>query len=625
MLTAQITDTLSAAPDSSNVLFMNRTIPDKALQPLDLLNVRNAPLKDVFRGIAAKYNLSIAVDEAIDRQVTYRLSEIPVHEAILFMANDNGLLVSIEGSIYRIIMPEPVKPDPVPLNITWENSRLSLDVRSEPLEKVIYTIQEKTGKNIIINRGTDGKVTGFLQEVDFETGLTALLKSNGFIMRSRNGIYTIDRDGYSGMDQDKKQDKAFWIDVRDSLLQVQVSDTELKVIIKEASRALGINVIMLSEITGKVNADFTGLTFVRMLDYLFKGTDYTYRIEDDIVLIGDKKISGMATIRLIKLGHLKAEGIIEQIPEVLKGKSQLNIIKEHNAIMVIGSQDVIREVETYIRHIDYPIPQVLIEAIVIDFETTDMRDFSINAQRGQSGDTTSAPLQTLYHLLFPEINVTATGGFLNKSLNYYGPKYNVGNIGRLPEDFLLNLRMLQQKGKVNIRSNPQIATLNGHTAHITIGTTQYYKLTQETMPFISNPTNPFNQVSQRFEQIKAETKLEITPWVSATGEITTEIKPTFDEPTQGGFNAEVPPTINHKELESTVRLRDGETIVLGGLIRDEDTETITKFPILGDIPYIGKLFRNKNFKKSKKQLMIYITPHLIYSGLNAPFIGSEIQ
>lgn len=611
-----VSDTTAVQPDT--LFFQGMPVPENACLPLEMVSVKNTPLKDVFRSLATKYNLNIFVDDAISQQITVRLTDISVHEAVEFLASEYDLLLSLKGTIYKVRMPEPVKPEPKPLNIRYKNNRLTLDIHSEPLDKVIYTIQEKTGKNIILNRGVDGRVTGFLQDVAFESGLSTLLKSNGFVMRTKEDIYIIDRDGRTRAGETGEQ-KSFWVDVQDSLLYVEVIEGELNIIIQEAAGAMGINVIMLSPISGKLSARFNGLTFDRMLDYLFKGTDFTYRKDGDVYLLGDKKISGMASIRLIKLGHLKAEGIIEQLPADLTSKATLQVIKEHNAVMAVGSQDVIREVEEFIHQIDYPIPQVLIEAIVVDFNTTDLRELSINAWRETADDTSG---NVFSQLLFPALDVTATGGFLNKSIQYNGPRFNITNIGKLPEDFLLQLRALEQKKKVNIKSNPQIATLNGHSASIKIGSTQYYKLQTQT-PYVGG-NNVINPITERFQEIKAEISLEITPWVSASGEITTEIKPSFSTP-KGGFNSETLPTIDHRNLESTVRLRDGETIVLGGLIQETDEKTISKFPVLGDIPFLGQLFKNRNYNKTKAQLMIYITPHLMYSGMSMPYRESSIR
>ena len=114
---------------------------------------------------------------------------------------------------------------------------------------------------------------------------------------------------------------------------------------------------------------------------------------------------------------------------------------------------------------------------------------------------------------------------MNKALdNLFG----LGKIVRLPDDFFARIRALSVEGRASIRSRPQIATLNGHTASLTIGTTQYYLLRSQT-PYQS-PSTVLLQQSQRFEKIEANVVLDITPWVSASGEITADIRPEFSAP-----------------------------------------------------------------------------------------------
>lgn len=197
----------------------------------------------------------------------------------------------------------------------------------------------------------------------------------------------------------------------------------------------------------------------------------------------------------------------------------------------------------------------------------------------------------------------------NRALAPGGNLFGIANLGRLPDDFYFRIQALSQEGIVNIKSRPQISTLNGHTASIEIGTTQYFLL-KSTTP-LQSPNQIVTQETERFEQIEANVLLEITPWVSSSGEVTAEIHPEFNTPV-GNLNADVPPTINSRVLDSTVRLKDGETIILGGLIQESEVENLNKVPILGDIPLLGRLFRNKYTSMDKSELVIFITPHVFY-------------
>jgi type IV pilus assembly protein PilQ len=194
-------------------------------------------------------------------------------------------------------------------------------------------------------------------------------------------------------------------------------------------------------------------------------------------------------------------------------------------------------------------------------------------------------------------------------VNLFGHDLDIGSLGTLPADFYLRLKALAEKGLANIKSRPLLATLNGQQAQLSIGTTQYYLL-KTTTPYRDQNQVIF-QESQNFQTIVADVKLEITPYVGADSMITVEIKPDFQTPV-GQFNANVPPTINHRSLNSTIVVKDGETIVLGGLIEESETETRSQIPLLGSIPILGNLFSSTKKSDRKSELIIYVTPHISY-------------
>ena len=585
-----------------------RALPRNGIHAMiELLDFKNAEVKDVFRGLAKKYNLNIFVDDAIAQRITLHLSNISVENAIQFIAEENGLVLTCDNGIYKIMLPEIPKPQPKPLLIDYKDALLSLNIENEPLEKVVQRLSEISQRSILLNHGTSGSISGQLQSVPFETGLQLLMKTNGFVVREKNGVFIIERDGLARSGSSKESGPSFWIDVQDSLISLDVSNANLTDVILEISNQLDVDIFTYGKIEGQINAHCSLVPFESVLAYLFKGTNYTFRKEDNIYFIGDKGVSGIGSIRLIRLNYIKAEGIVELLPPSIARNATLQVIKEHNALMVVGAQDMIRETEAFIKEMDYPIPQILIEAIVVDFSTSDIGELGVTASWTADGSDTSGTINA--GSLFPALNISASGDLINEAIDFHAPRLGIKKIGKLPNNFVLGLKALETQGKAKIRSRPQIATLNGHSASIKIGTTQYYQL-ESFQPIVGGNT-AFTQTSQRFEKITAEISLTIVPWVSASGEITTEIKPEFSTPR--GFDPKIPPTIDHRILESTVRLRDGETIVLGGLTKESDTESVQKIPFLGDLPIIGRLFQNKSHNKGQDELMIYITPHLNYA------------
>ena len=362
-------------PDSVRSDEVQLSIPENALHKIQLMDYRNTPIKDVIRAIATNYNLNIFVDDAIEFRITVRLTDITAHDALLFIVKEYGLRMSLEQSIYKIYIPQLPKPVPEPPSVSYENGLVSLDIKNKDISDVIRTLAETTGMNIVLDQGVNGNVTGFLQNVPFETGLDVLMKSNGFVVRKKDDIYFIDRKRSYTSQPGKKAGQNYWVDVRDSLVSLDVAGGELSQVVHEIARQMGKDLFILNPLKGQVNAQCVDLNFENVMDYLFKGTDYTYRKEDATYLIGDKRLSGIASTEMIHLNHIKAEGIIDVLPPNLKSIANLQVIKEHNSLMVVGTQDVIREVDGFIRKIDYPIPQILIEALVVDYNTSRIGSF----------------------------------------------------------------------------------------------------------------------------------------------------------------------------------------------------------------------------------------------------------
>lgn len=132
------------------------------------------------------------------------------------------------------------------------------------------------------------------------------------------------------------------------------------------------------------------------------------------------------------------------------------------------------------------------------------------------------------------------------------------------------------------------------------------------------------KTTQRFEKVEANSNITVTPYVTGEGEITCEIVPDFSEP-EKSFNSSEMPTLNKRYVKSSVRLRNGETIVLGGMVKESETDVFKQVPFLGSIPIIGWLFRNVEHVVSRSQLLIFVTPSIYYGSEGSVDIEKEIE
>ncbi|MFV1883195.1 MAG: hypothetical protein ACMZ7B_01700 [Balneola sp.] len=613
----QYMDYLESIIDSNMVQVNLNNLPESLFQLVENLNVSNIDSRDFLRALGRQYDVNIIVENRINRQLTLRLSDVTVIEVLIFISQEYNLSLSQSGQVFRIReyvapVPEPVVAQPL---ITYKDGLLSLDLEQVELSILTRELTLATGRNIIIRNGVRGTISGYLNDVQFENGLNILLNNNGFSLREKDGVFIVDRFGFSGTEQGNTSN--FWVTMENGLVSLDVVNAPVTDVIREIGYQSDVNMITYGLPTTTITAKANNLTIEQALTYIFRGTEFTFRKEGEMYILGDKNTSGIASHKLIRLKHVRSDVIVELIPQSITQNASVQVIKEQNGLMVIGTNDVIVELENFIEQIDFPTPQIMIEALVVDVNSSDMYQLGVSLAQGGAPDSS---FFNPFSILFGQgsdqrggLTMQGSGRDINSAFSSGGNLFGIQNLGRMPQDFFFRIQALDQEGLVSVQSRPQISTLNGHTASIEIGTTQYFLLTSTTP--LQSPNQIVTQESQRFESIEANVLLEITPWVSASGDVTVEVHPEFNTPV-GSLNADVPPTINSRVLDSTVRLKDGETIILGGLIQESESESINKVPILGNIPLLGRLFRNKSTSMMKFELVIFITPHVFYGDGN---------
>jgi type IV pilus assembly protein PilQ len=564
------------------------------------LDFSSLPLFEALTAISRAYNLSMYIDSSVVGTITLRLDNVSLNDALLFIIREHKLAWERTGHIIKIYKPVPVPPAPKPLKITYVNDLLSADLTSADLARVAQTVTDLTGNNVVLQNGVHGAISGKITHLKPDKALEVLLTTNGF-------TYTkVDNVVYVGMPADGQSGgpRARNLNVRcdSGLVSLEVTNTALAEVLPSLSRQCTISLFVQTPLEGTVTASLVSKTIEEALTYLLLTTAYSFKEINGIFFVGKRESEDLYDTRLLTVNHLIAANVEPLVPASLGKQVTLKVDKEHNGLLVTGPRTAIARIEDFLREVDIPTAQVLFEVLVVDYNTTDRAEFNLTLNNFGK-DTTGKTY-------FPNIDLAANGKDFNEDLNSLSRHLGVSNLGTLPPDFYIRLQMMQTEGKANIRSHPKIASLNGHSASIKIGTTQYYLLKSTTI-YPSQQTSISTETSERFEKVEADMSLEVTPYVNTTGELIVDVKPEFNTPAQA-FNPEIPPTINRRVLNSTVRLKDGETIVLGGLVQTNKTATVDKLPILGSIPIIGRLFQNRFSVDQNSELMIYITPHVYY-------------
>lgn len=354
------------------------------------------------------------------------------------------------------------------------------------------------------------------------------------------------------------------------------------------------------------------------------------------------------------------KGIKETVRKLLTPNGDLSVDARTNSLIVTDIPSRLASIEKSIQDLDSQLPQILIEAKIVELGSTDLQQLGIkwtslaNYQLGYH-----SPVRTLSDTKARGRNisdgntyetandteiadelvsnpkegtssetVTTTSSLVNNlgrsltdTLTRSAAKSDISSAILSADDFTVTLSLLLTDNNVDIVSSPNIVTTHGKEAKITVG--EKYPI-----PQYSFNTSTSTWEVQGFEYKDIGILLRVIPYAAKKDEnITIEVHPEVSSITDyvnfGGAGGAKIPIISTREATTNVAIRDGDTLAIGGLLKDKDDTTIVKVPLLGDLPFLGNLFRHKEATKSKSNLIIFITPHILKNGRLPPNATSE--
>ena len=582
------------------------------------LNVKNTEIRDLLQGMAVQYGLNLFLAPDVRGPVTVNFNNQPLKDALRLLLQWNGYDYTIDGGTIHVMKhvekaPEPPKPPEKRFRVENRNNVLTIDVEDAPLDKVVRKIVEVTGKNILLERGENKSVSLFVQNMPFERAIRHVAEVAELDYEDEGGIISIKKATWNLGGNRNEGGGRFRVRlVSDSLLNIEAIEAPLASLLSEVLAQTKLNTMVYGKIEGQVTAHISEISIREALKFLFRGTSYTFWERDGVYFIGPHEMQTADNSLLIKLKHLRAEDVIKLLPTTLTKSTQIQVVKSQNALMAVGNYDVLDAISQYVDKMDLPVAQILIEVLVVDMDIEKGHSHGLNLLFGKASQHMGS------EKLFPSIDQTLNAKQTQRIFNGLG----LGEVVSIPKDMVTKINAMEQEKILDVKARSQIATLNGETAVLTIGQTQYYMMSSEVDYNQGDAVT--SKTTQRFEQIEANSNITVTPYVTGEGEITCEIVPDFSEP-EGSFNSTVPPTLNKRYVKSSVRLRDGETIVLGGMVKESVNDVYNQVPFLGSIPVLGWLFKNVERVHSKSQLLIFVTPHIYYGHEGSVDLADEIE
>ena len=309
---------------------------------------------------------------------------------------------------------------------------------------------------------------------------------------------------------------------------------------------------------------------------------------------------------------LKSKNVVKVTTSRSEGNASLEGVtiiadEPNNALIVMAEPQQYRMLSKIIKHLDVMPLQVLIDATIVAVKLEDNLAYGVKWLFKNSGPDGLQGIGIL-GTIAEGATAAATGGFS------YG-------LTRGTDDIRLVFNALAKDDKVNVLSSPSLMVLNNQEATIKVGDSVPIRTTESTNT--SGALNPIQTSS--IEMLDTGVILKVKPRVNASGMIILEIDQSVDNAIQTESSEIDSPTILKRQIQTTVTVVDGESIVLGGLISEEHSYINTGIPFLKDIPYVGWLFGTQGKKVVKNELIVVITPRVVANKFDARKVTDEFK
>lgn len=424
-----------------------------------------------------------------------------------------------------------------------------------------------------------------------------------------------------------------------ALVTMDFQDASLVAILKALSEQSGLNFVAGESVKDKkISLFMNQVTVKEALETILRTSNLTYEQAggSNIFIVKESGKPPVETItRIVTLNYASAVDRKEKIgeneevlTEGLDGVIESLLTKEHgnllrdertNTLIITDIPEQVERIEKVIKELDTKTPQVMIEAEVLETGANVLRDLGIK-WGNQAGE--------LFKFAGPQRSTTfpfarnVSGLFKNSSApTTFVTSSTVGTTGTTSttaqgeppagivslNELQLILKAVENNSKTKILARPKILTLNNRPAEIRITE----KTAVASVTTLASSSNLSTATTGQAERIDTGIILKVTPQVNKDGYITMLIEPSVTTPEPSEFFPGVFVDPQTRSTRTNVMIKDGETIVIGGLMNQDYEDAVRKVPIMGDIPILGHFFRTKTKSHVDKELVVFITPHIV--------------
>lgn len=572
-------------------------------QRLDL-SISNMMVNDFLNNIAKAAGVNMNVSSDVNNPITCNFKQIRIIDILFFVCKEFGLDIDTTGrilSVYRY--KEPFK-EPV-INLTYDSleHKISFDFMDAKLVNVGRLFSSKTGVNMVIPQELfNFQVSAFGKNMNIENAIQSIAAVNKLSSNKKDETtWTVYREEEVGASPRRFRRLRADELIVDSLRQItaRISNGNMQSIIPDVCEQLGLNYFFTERIDQTTGICVENVDFDTFLKVLFTGTNLTWRQENGIYIFG--KAGGNGSLNAVKVVPMKyrtVEKVVDYIPAELKKNIEILTFPDQNSLILSGDQRNVLQTYNFIREIDKSVPLISIDVIILDATDNNTREAGITMGLSEKPVVTSGT--------FPGINMTLSSSSVNKLINSFNGFGSI-NLGKVTPNFYMSLKLLEENGKVIIRSTPRLSTLNGHKATLKSGEMKYYK---ESQTNIIGTQSPLTSNSYQWKNVEANLTLDITPFVSLDSCITLQVDLKQSEFMEREIK-EAPPGTANRSFNSIIKVRNQEMVLLGGIERNLSSLTSKGLPFISRIPVLRWIFGSSSKKNEIRKLNIFIKPMLI--------------
>ncbi|MBI4398490.1 MAG: secretin and TonB N-terminal domain-containing protein [Candidatus Omnitrophica bacterium] len=418
-------------------------------------------------------------------------------------------------------------------------------------------------------------------------------------------------------------------------VNLDFKEADIRSVLRVIALKGGVNIVAGPEVVGTVTVRLQNVPWEKALEVVLKTYGYVFERDGNVVRVTTKDRIDQEQLESLTffLNYSTATEVADAVSELLTDRGKVKAVVRTNTVIVTDTAANLYKVSQVVHTLDQKTPQAYIDSKIIAVQLDETENLGIDwnvagtlrgaaipttfpFNAGERGPIPTAQAPTFMPIIaastLPTVNPLNPRAFpilgANVASTIVGQTYTLGTLSLAA--FTATLNFLKTRGDTKVVSNPRIVVLNNQTAKVQVGQQIYipnFELNEQTGAYVVND----------FEKRDVGVLMNVTPHINTTEEILVDVKPEVStflgySAVSTGLSA---PSFGVTTASTQVMIQDGETIAIGGLMTDNRSSTFTRVPILGDIPWVGNIFRAKRETvgsgNSKVETLFFITVGIV--------------